>query len=341
MSDSNQQYDGFAVENGSLAGTIARYGTPVHTKPHGPDKTIVYYENPDYRPEADGENKDYAGTPTPAARTRVTTSPSRGAAMVSQVSSRTIVSGPGGRPGLGSNNVYANPNDEVRDVYVEGDTDPEIFKQEKKAVEFREKLSDRGTMAGEERPAANTRFTGGHTPFATSAGSPSLGAADLSSLDKRRTKDLQERMSAADESEVKRLLLESIPAFPAASDAGFSPANPKFEGLSLTAELQAISDEQTSSPLDEPEDEEKGGYGIGSNRQEEAPLEPETENVIFTPSPKLEEKIEGRTYGDLDMKTKEELLSLAEELGIEVARSDGKSGEVRKVDLIEALRTDK
>jgi hypothetical protein len=63
---------GIPVGNGSVAAFIRKHGPPTHSKPQGPDQTVLYY--PDLSADAEDdapEFENYAGKRTPAGKTRI------------------------------------------------------------------------------------------------------------------------------------------------------------------------------------------------------------------------------------------------------------------------------
>lgn len=76
------EWKGITMLNTEVAPFIRKHGAPVHSKPHGAQKTILYYANPDADEAAVEDLKDYAGEPTPAGRSRVIQKPNMGGTSI-------------------------------------------------------------------------------------------------------------------------------------------------------------------------------------------------------------------------------------------------------------------
>lgn len=122
------EYKPVTVDNGSVRAFIRKHGAPDHSKPHGPEKTILYYEVTT-KDEDDSQFEDMAGKDIPsrgAGDLVVQKAPSGSAEVRSAIVSRPrgvpIASRAKGSP------ILANPNDLTReaDESIEGDLDEDI-----------------------------------------------------------------------------------------------------------------------------------------------------------------------------------------------------------------------
>lgn len=122
---------GVTVNNSQVASFTRKHGAPTFSKPHGAEKTILYYPNPDYKADTgDGKFEDFAGKETPGAgRTTVIQKGRDG----SKVSTRRLVGGGGAHASRGAENL-GNPNREAEkaEIVNKGDLDKEILKIEEK-----------------------------------------------------------------------------------------------------------------------------------------------------------------------------------------------------------------
>lgn len=145
---------GVVVNNSQVAPFIRKHGGPTYSKPHGTEKTILYYPNPDFEAEGAGEFKDYAGEETPGgARTTVIQKGMHG----SKVSTRKLQAGGGRTAGQPLENI-GNPNRQAEeaDLENEGDLDKEITEIEKEAREPSEADVD-VQVTQEERQATSEK----------------------------------------------------------------------------------------------------------------------------------------------------------------------------------------
>lgn len=127
------EYKPVTVDNGSVRAFIRKHGAPDHSKPHGPEKTILYYEVTT-KDSDDSQFEDMAGKDIPsrgAGDLVVQKAPSGSAEVRSAIVSRPrgvpIASRAKGSP------ILVNPNDLVReaDESIKGDLDEEVLNQEK------------------------------------------------------------------------------------------------------------------------------------------------------------------------------------------------------------------
>jgi hypothetical protein len=369
MSD---QWKGVTVENGQVRSTIKRYGSPEHSKPHGPDKTILYYPDPEATAADETPVVDYAGTVTPGGREMVVHQPTGAGVAGSSITGQVVVAGASPHVGLGTANLYANPNDRTRDSEIINPEalDPEILEQEKKALENREKAGDKGTTVQDSRPRANHRFFGGAAPWVGATpdarfGATTTGAAEIPFLDRTQMTDLRKAVEAGD-TEAIDFVLNMVPALsgPAPSDAGSdkfselstnesgeeSNVSPSESAVEMTPEITERSEADASLPpadtLEQPGEapSEEERPGLVSRVVEKVKDVTEQLTREATPEEKLRDAHPEWTFAFLDQKTKAELEELAEsvkDLGIAVERTDGKDESLRKTDYVAALRIDK
>lgn len=373
--NTSDRWLGVTVLNGDVAATIRKYGACAHSKPHGPGKMILYYENPNFNSGSTDEGRvvDYAGTITPGTRTIVQNEPvaaslNHGAS----IQGRNLVAGAPPQVGIGNQNVYQNPNNVTR-----GDTtsianpemlDSSVEDAELRNISDRENRTARDKMMGENRSDVTgalsaTPFMGPTTPT-TTRGAPSIPALTpvqaASVRQGLQSEDPEVRAQAAD---VVLGLVEMLPIGPADSEAGTEEfeaelrGGPKDTAVNVT-DLEDLSD---STPQLEPT--ETGGTSLGGNVKE--PEEPDggllstikdaassaVQTVVQAvsgsekgPEEKLKDAHPEWDYAFLSAKTKSELEDLADEaekVGVTVSRTDGSQGPLRKEDYITALRTDK
>jgi hypothetical protein len=335
------RWKGTVMDNSQVASTIRKYGTPAHSKPHGPGKTILYYEDPAWAEGGSDEKVvDFAGTPTPGTRTLVTHQPLPGSVEASsRVSAKSNITGPGGpTASVAQLSAYGSVSDTLADAPIEGDVDQDILDQEADAREARANLGRRDTVAGEGRQQVNLEnSTPGATPhLGAGLGGPSLGAAKIGFLDDAQRDTIRQGLKS-DDPETRALAaqnvdeaLEMIPR-PPSSTSTSSAASDESGGLGMggseasnTAETPALED-------------------AGEGDESDALETPDETPAAKTPRDRMKEAHPEWTYAFLDAKTKAELEDLADEAekaGVTVAREDGKPGEIRKSDYVAALRTD-
>ncbi len=347
MADLSDRWKGQRVRNADVAATIRRYGAPAHSKPHGPDETILYYEDPAFTEAAQESPEDFAGTITPGGRSMVEQIHlPRSALAGTAVSSTSRLASPAPQAGIGGRNEYASPNDLTRDSEIVNGTNRDIQEQEWRALDARERLTDRDTVAGEGRPEANIRLRGG-SPFVGPVGGEHPSAVRIEFLDDARRETIRKGLRSADEgiralaADAVDQLLQMIPSPPADSDEGTQRAEPE-------------TGPEAEGPIDETpsEGEEPSGllgkiknsvsdvaekiFSSGEDEQLEEAQQASPVEQLRAAHPEW-------NYAFLDGKSKEELEDLADEaekLGIVVTRTDGKSGALRVADYIAALRTD-
>lgn len=361
--NTSDRWLGVTVLNGDVAATIRKYGACAHSKPHGPGKMILYYENPNFDSGStdEGQVVDYAGTITPGTRTIVQNEPvaaslNHGAS----IQGRNLVAGAPPQVGIGNQNVYQNPNNVTRAeaAYL----NPEMLHSKVLEAEA-QNISDRGNktardkMVGEGRSDASgvlsaTPFMGPTTPT-TTRGAPSIPALTpvqaASVRQGLQSEDPEVRAQAAD---VVLGLVEMLPIGPADSKAGTEKFEAELRGgpRDTAVNVTEVEDFSDSTPQLEPikESEEPGG-GLLSTIKDAASSAVQTVVQAVSGSEKgPEEKLKDAhpewDYAFLSAKTKGELEDLADEaekVGVTVSRTDGSQGPLRKEDYIAALRTDK
>lgn len=184
---------GTTVENGNLASFIARLGNPLHTKPHGPDHTIVYYRTP----EEEGERErpvNYAGVRTPGGKRTVVFS--SGVGQIEQVSTlvgkaTNVTAEPGTPP-----SQSANPNDLVKDAEIVSPSELESALEDAKgeAPEYEEREVSVEEVAGSDTKTDPTDF---QTRLAA------LPAAEQGLVARKAEKDLESAQVALEEAEAR------------------------------------------------------------------------------------------------------------------------------------------
>jgi hypothetical protein len=325
------------VRNADVAATIRRYGAPAHSKPHGPDETILYYEDPAFVEAEQEHPEDFAGMITPGGRSLVEQIHlPRSALAGTAVSSTSRLASPAPQAGIGGRNEYASPNDLTRDSEIVNGVNKDIAEQEWRALEARDSLHDRDTVAGEGRPEANIGFFGGGSPFVGPVGGEQPSAARIEFLDDARRETIRKGLRSSDEgirglaADAVDQLLQMIPSSPAPSDEGTCPLS--------DAEVENGGGLGMGGKLDDEESEEELPEGAGTISSDVAPV------GALTPRGELAEAHPEWNYAFLDAKSKEELEALAteaeQEFGVTVTRTDGKAGALRVADYIAALRTD-
>jgi hypothetical protein len=130
--------EGIVVQNVEVQGYIRKHGAPVHSKPHGAEKTVLYY--PKAATAADApEFKDHAGERTPAGRDRIIQKPLMGSTEIGSTIAHRPISGGGAHPQMSPASL-GNPNDTLRDADIvnEDALDEEITELEKETIEKRD-----------------------------------------------------------------------------------------------------------------------------------------------------------------------------------------------------------
>lgn len=203
---SEDRWKGVTVENAQVAATIRRYGAPAHTRPVGPNKTVIYYENPDFKGEAPEPFEDQHGkVEGRGTRNRIEHSAGPGTETISSIGSSPVSSGAPGQPSIAYSSEYANPSEVLENAPVEGEVDPEF---ESRQAEARE---------GRDREAA----PGGYRPSASLGGVTKAGPATIDFLEGR------DEPQEANEEEVEQEASTSESAPESETEVNFT-ASPKL-----------------------------------------------------------------------------------------------------------------
>lgn len=373
--NTTDRWIGTVVLNGDVAGTIRRYGAVAHSKPHGPGKMILYYENPNWdgTSEEVGGLVDYAGEITPGGIQTVTNQP-MGTSLNhgASVSFRTRIAGAGPQTGIGNQNTYVNPNTVTRSE--SSITNPEhidqaVVQAETKNVADRDNKTARDKIVGEGRSDMSGALSA--TPFMgpTTHGRPA-GAARIEALDQRQIEAIRGGLASEDAglrqqaADVVLNLIPVLPSPPAESEAGTIGheaglrGGPSDDAMIPASEASTGSPQATENAGSQPSEPtsasgsgpvESGGGGLVEKIKDAASSVVETVKDVLpgpssqSPREKLAEAHPEWNYAFLSAKDKgelEELADEAEKLSVTVERVDGKTGPLRKEDYIAALRTD-
>lgn len=164
MAQDQQKWVGVIVENPQVQSYVREHGTPVHTKPHGAGKTVLYYRDTAAEKEDGPTLKDYAGERTPGNRSYIVQQPIAGGTEIgSNIVARKISAGRS--PTTGSGAKPGNPNRTAEDAQIlnEDQADEEIQKieedQKKKAAEAAE-----ATLSVEQKTLKVKQELTGETP---------------------------------------------------------------------------------------------------------------------------------------------------------------------------------
>lgn len=143
--------EGIVVQNTEVQGYIRKNGAPVHSKPHGAEKTVLYYPKPAGKAENGEKFKDHAGERTPGTRDRIVQKPLMGSTEIGSTVARRTISG-GGAPPLVSPSALGNPNTSLADAEIvnSGDLDEEVTNLEKETLEKREETRATTLSTGEK-----------------------------------------------------------------------------------------------------------------------------------------------------------------------------------------------
>jgi hypothetical protein len=348
----SEKYIGTVVNNADVAGTIRRYGPCIHSKPHGEGKTELFYQNPDYKQEADtGQVKDFAGTITPGQRNRVVSMPADGAQIGTSINSNIQAAGSGFRVNpLGVENAYGNPNAEFTDEQISNSSemDSDVVEQRDALIEAKHSGEPQG-LDYNARPDLNRVGAPGATPHAASNNAlPGSGFKKISELEK--SSEGGEVYKTLD-----RTFMLTGPADSNAGKAELQGGSEESQGDSLPAttppqnetdnagetseeEEERLALEQDPEETFSPSDTDRSGLLTGSNKEKE-----ESPPATTTVTDAYKAAYPERTYAFLDGKLKTELQEMYEQDKEKIGeiKGSGSNGSITSTDLKNALRTDK